>query len=115
MTETPEEETWRENEEIVNALDRLLLKAAPELDIIMREIDQNQTIKERAQGNMGIAFGFTLSLFTVMYERSRRVNGNVLDAWDAAVAAAGSHPMTQQLLARSATAVIDRQTTGVTE
>lgn len=115
MAETPSEETWRNNEEIIGALDRLILKAAPELDIIMREIDQNQSIKERAQGNMGIAFGFTLSLFSVMYERARRVNAHPLDAWDAAVAEAGKHPMTQQLLARSATAVIDRQTQGVTE
>ena len=96
-------------------LDRLLLKAAPELDIIMREIDSNQSVKEKAQGNMGIAFGFTISLFTVMYERARRINSSPLDAWDAAVAEAGAHPLTQQLLARSATAVIDRQTEGLTE
>ena len=115
MAETPSEETWRENKEIIEALDRLILKAAPELDIIMREIDSNQSIKERAQGNMGIAFGFTLSLFSVMYERARRVNADPLAAWDAAVAEAGAHPMTQQLLARSATSVIDRQTQGVTE
>lgn len=115
MTETPEEETWRDNEEIVNALDRLLLKAAPELDIIMQEIDKDQSIKERAQGNMGIAFGFTLSLFTVMYERARRQSANPLDAWDAAVGASGAHPMTQQLIARATTSVIDRQTQGLTE
>ena len=115
MEETPAEETWRDNMEIVNALDRLILKAAPELDIVMREIDANQSIKERAQGNMGVAFGFTLSLFSVMYERARRTTSDPLEAWDAAVSEAGAHPMTQQLLARSAMAVVDRQTEGLTE
>ena len=113
--ETPNEETWRDNEELVNALDRLLLKAAPELNIIMAEIDKNQNIKEKAHGNMGIAFGFCMSLFTVMYERVRRTNPNPLDAWDGAIGAVGAHPMTQQLIARATTSVIDRQTQGLTE
>ena len=65
MEETPTEETWRSNEAIVNALDRLILKAAPELDIIMSEIDSNQSIKDKASGNMGVAFGFAISLFCV--------------------------------------------------
>ena len=115
MEETPTEETWRSNEAIVNALDRLILKAAPELDIIMSEIDSNQSIKEKASGNMGVAFGFAISLFCVFYERGRRANANKLEAWDAAVAAAGAHPMTQSLMARSAASVIDRQAEGLTE
>ena len=115
MEETPPMETWRDNEEIVNAIDRLILKAAPELNLIMSEIDKQQSVKEKASGNMGVAFGFTMSLFTVFYERARRTTSNPLEAWDIAVTEAAAHPMTQSLMARSAAAVIDRQAQGVTE
>ena len=52
MEETPAEETWRDNMEIVNALDRLILKAAPELDIVMREIDQNELLPTPSKPGM---------------------------------------------------------------
>ena len=115
MEETPVLESWRDNQEIVDALDRLILKSAPELNIIMSALDDGVPIKDRAHGNMGIAFAFCLSLFTVIYERVRRENPSPLEAWDAAAAAVGGHPLTQQVMARSAAAVIDRQTEGVTE
>lgn len=108
-------ETWRDNQEIVGALDRLILKSAPELNIIMSQLDDGVPIKDRAHGNMGIAFAFCLSLFTVMYERVRRTNQPPLEAFDAAFAAVAAHPMTQNVMARSAVAVVDRQTEGLTE
>ena len=115
MEETPDLESWRDNSEIVAALDRLILKSAPELNIIMAQLDEGIPIKDRANGNMGIAFGVCLSLFTVMYERVRRENPSPLEAWDAAPAAVGAHPMTQNFMARSAASVVDRQTEGLTE
>jgi hypothetical protein len=115
MTETIDVGTWRENDEIVAALDRLILKAAPELNTIMIELDKDQTLKQKAAGNMGIAFGFCVSLFTVAYERVRRTSADPLEAFDSAVTAIAAHPLTQDVVARSMSAVVDRQAKGLKE
>ena len=100
--------SWREDPEIVEAMDRLFLKAAPELNIIMAKLDDAQSVKERAHGNMGMAIGFLVSLWCVHYERHRRTGTNPIQSFDHAMMQLAGHQMMQQVIARSAQVVVDR-------
>lgn len=102
------EETWRDDPELIAAVDRLLNGAAPELDTIMSRMTADQSAIQQAQGNMSFALIFCLGLFSCHYASARKAGESEAGAWEIAFAGIANHPLTQQIVAKAMSHSVDQ-------
>jgi len=102
-------ETWLDDEVLCNAIDRLLISSAPDLDIIIARLDETQSVILRAQGDVRAATLFGIGFFAQCYKSARTESEmDIPTAFNHSLATVTGHPLCQLVVAQVLASKLDK-------